>query len=283
MYPVVGETPPASARDVAEQAVLALNSSMLTLYDESLEKFKQNMRDRVPIILALFTGQGGQMILYRPGQPARSRPARADRLPARQVGRPQQHGDLSDRAPRTWPNPQANQLWRAPAADVPDAEPDGPRQPWRPGHLRRRPGGAPHHSRTQPGLHGRVPRRGDVHLRGRREVHPRHCAPFSVKTIGIGSTRPGGALDEGRRGLEEASWARTGSAPTPSATRCTSRGRTTSCSPSSPSSWARRRWATGCCSSRRRSSRPRPRRCSTSSARIVADRALGMVFFRTTS
>ena len=58
MYPVVGETPTASARDVAEHAVLALNPSMLTLYDESLEKFKQNMRDRVPIILALFTGAG---------------------------------------------------------------------------------------------------------------------------------------------------------------------------------------------------------------------------------
>src|SRR5262249_15614690 len=46
---------------------LALNSSMIRLYDDSLEKFKKNMRDRVPIILALFTGQGGQLILYRPG------------------------------------------------------------------------------------------------------------------------------------------------------------------------------------------------------------------------
>ncbi|SRR6266545_2426511 len=64
---VVAEREPASARAVAEQAVLALNSSMMTLYDETLEKYKRNMRDRVPIILALFTGQGGQMILYRPG------------------------------------------------------------------------------------------------------------------------------------------------------------------------------------------------------------------------
>src|SRR5215212_5220207 len=64
---VIAEEQPASDRVVAEQAVLALNSSMMTLYDKSLEKFKQNMRDRVPIILALFTGQGGQMILYRPG------------------------------------------------------------------------------------------------------------------------------------------------------------------------------------------------------------------------
>src|ERR1700757_2748171 len=68
MRPVVANEPPASAQVVAEHAVLALNESMLTLYDASLEKFKQNMRDQVPIILALFSGQGGQMILYRPGQ-----------------------------------------------------------------------------------------------------------------------------------------------------------------------------------------------------------------------
>jgi hypothetical protein len=64
---VVAKRDPATARAAAEQAVLALNSSMMTLYDETLEKYKRNMRDRVPIILALFTGQGGQMILYRPG------------------------------------------------------------------------------------------------------------------------------------------------------------------------------------------------------------------------
>src|SRR5688500_14722528 len=64
---VIADEQPASPRVVAEQAVLALNSTMLKLYDESLETFKKNMRDRVPIILALFSGQGGQMILYRPG------------------------------------------------------------------------------------------------------------------------------------------------------------------------------------------------------------------------
>lgn len=64
---VVAEQKPASERAVAEQAVLTLNSSMMTFYDETLEKYKQNMRNRVPIILALFSGQGGNMILYRPG------------------------------------------------------------------------------------------------------------------------------------------------------------------------------------------------------------------------
>lgn len=49
---------PASARVVAERTVLALNESMILLYEASLAKFKQNMRERVPIILALFTGEG---------------------------------------------------------------------------------------------------------------------------------------------------------------------------------------------------------------------------------
>src|SRR5262245_59881509 len=63
---VIAEEKPVSDREVAEAAVLTLNSAMMTLYDETLEKYKRNMRNRVPIILALFTGQGGQMILYRP-------------------------------------------------------------------------------------------------------------------------------------------------------------------------------------------------------------------------
>jgi hypothetical protein len=64
---VVAEEKPASDRAVAEQNVLALNSMMLGFYDEAIAKYQQNMLSRVPIILALFSGQGGKMILYRPG------------------------------------------------------------------------------------------------------------------------------------------------------------------------------------------------------------------------
>src|SRR6201993_5196111 len=71
---VLDDEQPASARVVAEGAVLALNESMILFYEASLAKFKQNMRDRVPIILALFTGEGGQMILYRPGHAAEVAP-----------------------------------------------------------------------------------------------------------------------------------------------------------------------------------------------------------------
>jgi len=62
---------PACDRAVTEQAVLALNSSMLRLYVESLGRFKRNIRDRVPIILARFGGAGGQMIRYGPGHEPR--------------------------------------------------------------------------------------------------------------------------------------------------------------------------------------------------------------------
>lgn len=74
MRPVIADEPPASARTVAEHAVLALNESMLQIYEASLRKFMQNMRDQVPIVLALFTGAGGQMILYSPGEPAEVAP-----------------------------------------------------------------------------------------------------------------------------------------------------------------------------------------------------------------
>jgi hypothetical protein len=109
---VVADEKPASARAVAEQAVLALNSSMMTLYDQTLEKYKQNMRDRVPIILALFSGQGGQMILYRPGRD----PLVAEPVPiVYQVAKSVGHSSLAIYqivAPHL-AHPE-NQSWRAP-------------------------------------------------------------------------------------------------------------------------------------------------------------------------
>lgn len=110
---VIADKESASARAVAEQGVLALNSSMMALYDETLEKYKRNMRERVPIILALFTGQGGQMILYRPGH----EPLIADPVPivyqlAKSVG----HSSMAIYqivAPYL-ANPAGNQSWRGP-------------------------------------------------------------------------------------------------------------------------------------------------------------------------
>ncbi|WP_227983364.1 hypothetical protein [Nocardia spumae] len=113
MRPVVADEPAASARTVAEQAVLALNASMITLYESSLEKFKQNMLDQVPIILALFTGAGGQMILYRPGrEPEIAPPVPIVYQLAKSVG----HSTMAIYeivAPYV-SNAYANQLWRPP-------------------------------------------------------------------------------------------------------------------------------------------------------------------------
>jgi hypothetical protein len=115
MSEVVVQEPPASARTVAEQAVLSLNSSMMNLYDHSLIKFKQNLRDRVPIIMALFSGQGGQMILYRPGKAAEvAPPVPITYQLAKSVG----HSTMAiyEILSPYLANPQANQLWRAPLA-----------------------------------------------------------------------------------------------------------------------------------------------------------------------
>jgi hypothetical protein len=105
----------ASPRIVAERAVLALNASMMSLYDTTLETFKQNMRDRVPIILALFSGQGGQMTLYPPGQaPEVAPPVPIVYQLAKSVG----HSTMAVYqivAPHL-SDPRANQLWRAPLA-----------------------------------------------------------------------------------------------------------------------------------------------------------------------
>src|SRR6516225_4534866 len=112
---VIADEKPASACEVAEQAVLALNSSMMAIYEHSLTKFKQNMRDRVPIILALFTGQGGQMILYRPGRaPEFAPPVPIVYQLAKSVG----HSTMAiyEILAPYLANPQANQLWRAPLA-----------------------------------------------------------------------------------------------------------------------------------------------------------------------
>lgn len=111
MRPVVADEPSASARVVSEHAVVALNDSMLQLYETSLTKFKQNMRDQVPIILALFSGQGGQMILYPPGQ----EPEVAPRVPivyelAKSVG----HSTMAiyEIVSPYVANAYANHLWR---------------------------------------------------------------------------------------------------------------------------------------------------------------------------
>jgi hypothetical protein len=183
---VVADEAPASARAVAEQAVLALNASMFKVYDESLTKFQQNMRDRVPIILALFTGQGGQMILYRPGHPPEVAPA----VPivyqlAKSVG----HSTMAiyQIVVPYLANPAANQLWR------------GPLQAYRTEHMTALDSlGALDISEDDRAVLRAILERNlafmDECLSKRTysyegvENYIRGCAPYSAKTIGIGSS-----------------------------------------------------------------------------------------------
>ena len=65
---ITGTTPPAPV-DLATKNVLQLNTSMFALYDNAGRVFRKNILDKHPIILALFSGAGGRMILYKPGQP----------------------------------------------------------------------------------------------------------------------------------------------------------------------------------------------------------------------
>ena len=66
MEPISGKTT-ATPSDVATKDVLALNSAMFDLYDNAARIFQKNLLSKHPVILALFSGAGGRMILYRPG------------------------------------------------------------------------------------------------------------------------------------------------------------------------------------------------------------------------
>src|SRR5262245_37826318 len=63
---IVAGEPPAPA-ELARQNVLALNTAMFGLYDESGRIFRKNLLGQHPVILALFNGAGERLILYKPG------------------------------------------------------------------------------------------------------------------------------------------------------------------------------------------------------------------------
>ncbi|MFL6504450.1 MAG: hypothetical protein ACJ8KC_03420, partial [Candidatus Udaeobacter sp.] len=65
---VLKAAPPSPKEKRAFDAVYQLNHSMFNIYDNSLEVYQKNIRARVPLIMALFSGKGGRFILYKPGQ-----------------------------------------------------------------------------------------------------------------------------------------------------------------------------------------------------------------------
>jgi hypothetical protein len=66
MAPIAGKTA-ATPSDIATKDVLALNIGMFELYGDAARIFQSNILSQHPVILGLFSGAGGKMILYRPG------------------------------------------------------------------------------------------------------------------------------------------------------------------------------------------------------------------------
>jgi hypothetical protein len=65
---VVDRSGPATKQEIAAANVTALDEGMQRIYAGTLEKYREHLRERFPVILGLFTETGGSMILYRPGQ-----------------------------------------------------------------------------------------------------------------------------------------------------------------------------------------------------------------------
>jgi hypothetical protein len=67
MAPISGRADAAPA-DTATKDVLALNTGMFELYGDAGKIFQKNILAKHPVILGLFSGAGGRLILYKPGQ-----------------------------------------------------------------------------------------------------------------------------------------------------------------------------------------------------------------------
>ena len=76
---IVGNGAPSTKTQVAEQNVLALDIAMFGLYDDAQMKFQKNFLAQHPVIMALFSNQGGRLILFRPGKA----PLEAPQVPIR--------------------------------------------------------------------------------------------------------------------------------------------------------------------------------------------------------
>jgi hypothetical protein len=66
MAPISGKSP-ATSSEIATKDMLALNTGMFELYGDAAKIFQKNILSKHPVILGLFSGAGGRMILYRPG------------------------------------------------------------------------------------------------------------------------------------------------------------------------------------------------------------------------
>jgi len=73
MAPIAGPTS-TTPGEIATKDVLALNTGMFELYGDAANIFQKNFLGNHPVILGLFSGAGGRLILYRPGMPPMEAP-----------------------------------------------------------------------------------------------------------------------------------------------------------------------------------------------------------------
>lgn len=111
LQPIAGtlDTPPQA---VANRNILALNTAMFELYGDAARVFQQNILSRHPVILGMFSGAGGRLILYRPGQ----EPLEAPQVPVvYQLLKSLGHSTLAiTQVVGPYLDNPANQAWRAP-------------------------------------------------------------------------------------------------------------------------------------------------------------------------
>ena len=74
MSVIVGNGSADTKSQVSEQNVLALDLAMFAFYDEAQMKFQKTFLAQHPVIMGLFSNQGGKLILYRPGKAPQEAP-----------------------------------------------------------------------------------------------------------------------------------------------------------------------------------------------------------------
>jgi hypothetical protein len=71
---ISGNTP-SNPSDIATRDLLQLDIGMFSLYERASTIYRRNILSKHPIILAMFTNQGGNLMLFRPGQPPITAPS----------------------------------------------------------------------------------------------------------------------------------------------------------------------------------------------------------------
>ena len=103
---------PPSKMQIAQKNVVALNDIMFSIYDDALETYKRNLLAQHPVILALFSTEGGRLILYRPGkEPLTAEPLTVNYQILKSVG----HSSMAIfQLVGPYLSDSANQAWRGP-------------------------------------------------------------------------------------------------------------------------------------------------------------------------